>query len=836
MTKVKKMVAKNDLESMKLIYEPDMADLKKSRASLNNKKMSKLKRMRKKRKLKFNQLMAESTLSRTLVLETKITKCKQLEKLAKKLLKNRSVQMVMLDYMSKSNTIADGQPNDFYFSNRGQFAFNYQEGPLWGLKKINTPQVWQDNQGEETIVAVVDSGVDYNHPDIRNNILRDENDNIIGSDFAADDSDPMDVTGHGTQVAGIIAAEGDNNIGMIGVAPRARIMPVRVIGDDGTGSFSDIADGVEFAVNNEADVINLSLGSEVIDSGINRFLARSYPQNVAYRNAINAGVILIKAAGNSSINVNGGVPDGERSQLFDAAVTVPELITVGASTRDDTRAEFSNFGSEQLVDIAAPGGSNTTVNVTPRPDMTPFLDIRFFTNLRQIFDIFPGLSTTKLNILSLACSVCPDTFVHLEGRAESVTVDNSPSYTPSSGGVHSATINLSNIDKVNSDYSTTDGTSFAAPYVAGAAALVRSVVPDLNQADMRELLVNNAQAITTDENIGPRLDIARVFNYLKNLPSPELNSPADSFTTKLNRRPSFEWTRVVGAEYYNLMINETVIRSSETSKTLEQDLTAGSHNWKVQACNSLACGEFSDSRVIVVEEFDIVPEIVSPLSDSILEVSDFIIGWQPIPGASISYSYNVVNVDTGETVANDTVFGAFPRSENLEAGNYELQLQACLGNECSDFARRNFTLIPDIPFAANFTNEIGETTNVQPSFSWESIINAHNYNLTIKRAADEQVIFSTELSETSLSLLIPFKPGSYIAELNTCNDHGCSNTVSQAFTILASERPSQPEFSSFDLIGETQNKNPQTSWRDNINTEFYSIKVIDFNNQEIETA
>jgi trimeric autotransporter adhesin len=173
----------------------------------------------------------------------------------------------------------------------------------WNQNLINAPAAWrQGYTGQGIIVAVIDSGVNYRHTDLDGNIWRntreiagngiddDRNgyiDDVRGWDFVQNDNNPMDTFGHGTHLAGTIAAE-NNGLGVTGVAYGARIMPVRVLGDDGRGSYANIARGVRYAVDNGARVINLSLGggggSALLDGAI------------AY--ASQKGVMVVIAAGN----------------------------------------------------------------------------------------------------------------------------------------------------------------------------------------------------------------------------------------------------------------------------------------------------------------------------------------------------------------------------------------------------------------------------------------------------------------------------------------------------------------------------------------------------------
>ncbi|WP_293339976.1 S8 family serine peptidase [Microcoleus sp. CAWBG58] len=179
-------------------------------------------------------------------------------------------------------------------------------GTNWALDVINAPEVWNQNiTGNGIVVAVVDSGVDYNHPDLDGNIWRnpgeiagngiddDRNgfiDDIRGWDFVSGDNNPMDLdfNGHGTHIAGAIAAE-RNNFGITGVAPNAKIMPVRVLPFFGGGSPNNVASGIRYAADNGANVINLSLGSNSNPSDA---------VNDAIQYANNKGSVVVMAAGN----------------------------------------------------------------------------------------------------------------------------------------------------------------------------------------------------------------------------------------------------------------------------------------------------------------------------------------------------------------------------------------------------------------------------------------------------------------------------------------------------------------------------------------------------------
>jgi serine protease len=165
--------------------------------------------------------------------------------------------------------------------------------------------------------------VDLTHPDLAGNL-------VAGYDFVNDDADPMDDNGHGTHVAGIAAAVTDNGTGVAGVSWGAQIMPVKVLNAGAGGTFDDVAQGIIWAVDNGAQVINLSLGGTTNSPVLQSAIAYAYSQ----------GVVVVAAAGNSNSAV-----------LYPAAYD--PVIAVAASDASDNRAGFSNYGPE--VDVTAPG-------------------------------------------------------------------------------------------------------------------------------------------------------------------------------------------------------------------------------------------------------------------------------------------------------------------------------------------------------------------------------------------------------------------------------------------------------------------------------------------------
>lgn len=292
----------------------------------------------------------EADLTNVYILE--VEEGQDIDQMMKEYQADPHVEFVQPDYIMEANYV----PNDPYYAN----------GNLWGLKKIQLPTAWDKSQGEGVVVAVVDTGVDYHHPDLAANIWRnvgeipdnkiddDRNgyiDDVRGFDFTTclrydnstcvskvKDNDPMDVYGHGTHVAGTIGAVGNNNQGVIGVAPRVKIMPLKGLTDSGQGSISGLAEAIVYAAHNGADVISNSWG------------CTNCPVNVlaenAVREAVSLGALVVFSAGNSNVDV-----------MTTSPANMKEVISVSATDAADNRASFSNFGA--MIGAAAPG-----VNIT----------------------------------------------------------------------------------------------------------------------------------------------------------------------------------------------------------------------------------------------------------------------------------------------------------------------------------------------------------------------------------------------------------------------------------------------------------------------------------------
>lgn len=206
-------------------------------------------------------------------------------------------------------------------------AADPMRGKQWSLDVIRAEDAGSVSSGSGEVVAVIDSGVDGTHPDLASAIVVGTNTRSSRGDYS---SPAIDQNGHGTHVAGIIAAESGNGVGIAGVAPKASIMPVKVLDKDGTGWMADVIDGIVWAADNGADVINMSLGGPDAD-----FSAPA----VAY--AQSKGVVVVAAAGN----------EGSGEASYPAAL--PGVLSVAAVVESESVATYSNWGS--TIDIAAPG-------------------------------------------------------------------------------------------------------------------------------------------------------------------------------------------------------------------------------------------------------------------------------------------------------------------------------------------------------------------------------------------------------------------------------------------------------------------------------------------------
>jgi len=345
--------------------------------------------------------------------------------------------------------------DDPFLASEGSWGQPYAD--LWGLERIGAPEVWAGGIGKGVVVAVVDTGIDTEHPDLRANVwvnagedldgdgvaeASDRNgfdddgngfvDDLVGFDFGdsvdanddgdyddpgdVSDADPFDEFGHGTHVAGTIAAVANNGEGIVGVAPGVQVMAVKGFSAEGLGRDSVLWRAVLYAAENGADVINNSWSC-----------GRPCPSNglatdvLAHVEAL--GAVVVTSAGNAATDVSSRSPEN-----------TDQVVTVGSLGSDDLLSSFSNRGWG--IDVVAPGGGPSTT---------------------------PGVLVSRRNILSLLTSA------PLENEEAFVVGDR---------------------------YRRLSGTSMASPHVAGAVALARARRPDLEPAALREWLRLGARDVS----------------------------------------------------------------------------------------------------------------------------------------------------------------------------------------------------------------------------------------------------------------------------------------------------------------------------------------------------
>jgi subtilisin family serine protease len=287
-------------------------------------------------------------ISRTYILDVQSASDAALAQTVAALQADPEVEYAQREQLAQANFI----PNDPYFSSTGSWGQSYADE--YALHYIQCSNAWDTAIGQGIVVAVVDTGIDYNHPDIAGNIWMNTNeipgngidddgngyiDDVRGWDFVGTsyqspvpDNDPMDPNGHGTHVAGIIAATGNNSLGIIGVSWGVQVMAVRGLDNNGIGTDAELASAVTYAANNGADVINNSYGGK----GFSQVLLDA----VNYAHGL--GAVLVASAGNDSARDEGYFP-----------ASYPNVITVAASSAHDGRTPYSNWGTK--IDVAAPG-------------------------------------------------------------------------------------------------------------------------------------------------------------------------------------------------------------------------------------------------------------------------------------------------------------------------------------------------------------------------------------------------------------------------------------------------------------------------------------------------
>ena len=396
----------------------------------------------------------------------------------------------------------------------------------WHVSKVNAPQVWSYNgstgyNGNGVVVAVVDSGVDYNHIDIAGSMWNGGTDfPHHGYDVCNNDNDPMDDYCHGTHVAGIVAGQGNAGT-QTGIAPGAKIMAVKVLDDTGYGSDADLITGVEFAVEHGADIINLSLGDpDIGPSMVYRDLFVTVQQ---------AGVVASVAAGNvgdtqytyavpNNVECPGNCPPPwlhpDQVNLISGGTSA--VICVGATDSNDSHCSFSSVGPVNWPDYPYQNGDASQPGLI-RPDISA-----------------PGANVTSLNY-------------------QTVT-----------------------------GYVAYDGTSMATPCVSGVLALLLEASPSLTPAELDSIIemtaANAGNTVKNNITGSGRVDALAAVNAVFHHGPTNLTAALTGDYVDLN------WTAAANATSYSLYRDGVVVANNLTSTNYIDQLTyAGKYTYYVKA-------------------------------------------------------------------------------------------------------------------------------------------------------------------------------------------------------------------------------------------------------------
>jgi subtilisin family serine protease len=439
------------------------------------------------------------------------------ESTTKKLLRDPYVEHVEPNFVVRATRL----PNDKSF------------GEEWGLRNlghyggkagadIGATAAWDVTVGGAIPVAVVDTGVAFKHPDLITNAWVNQGDppngkdddgdsfadDVNGADFLNEDSIPEDDGGHGTHVAGIIGAQGNNAVGVTGVNWESQVMGLKFLDGNGEGNTADAANAIDYAVDHGARVINASWGGPAFSMALYSAIRRAHEN----------GVLFVAAAGNDGVNADSR-PD------YPAAFDLPNIISVAATDRSDRLVDFSNYGAKS-VDLAAPGD--------------------------DIYSTVPALSDPT-------------------------------------------------------GYAAFSGTSMAAPFVAGAAALYLSKYPQATADQVRAALlgtVDKLPSLAGKTVTGGRLNLANALGAAAPATGPRRDTtppaafalirPRNRLETR-RRGLRFAWQRSrdsSGIRFYRLYVNGKRVRNvrdkdgpggRDPKPRARFRLRGGKHRWFVRA-------------------------------------------------------------------------------------------------------------------------------------------------------------------------------------------------------------------------------------------------------------
>ena len=502
---------------------------------------------------------------------------KALEAVLTALAHNPKIEFAEKDFVAQANAT----PNDPSYVNE------------WHLAKIQAPSAWDVTTGTaSTVIAVLDTGVNFAHPDLRGKML-------AGYDFVNIDNDPSDDNGHGTGTAGTAAAASNNAIGVASVAWACPVMPLKVLDASGSGSYSNIAKAINYAADNGARVVNMSFGGT----------SNSITLQNAVDYAWNKGVVLIAAAGNN----------GNNTPFYPAACN--NVVAVSATNSSDVITSWSSYGS--YVDVSAPGESILTtwgsdyayvsgtsfsspvtaatvalmISIQPKLTNSQTVDL-LLKNADDLgaagYDVYYGYGRVNASraVYAARNAISSDT------TAPVVTIGS-----PANGAIVSGTVGISasatdNVGVTKMEI-LIDGTIVA----QGTAATISYSMNTLNYVDGSHTI--QARAYDAANNVGSASISVSVKNSTiadTTAPTVAITSPADGSTVSGTVKIYVSATDNVGVTKVDLYLDGAFFNSSTSSTPVfswnTRGAAKGSH--KLQAYAYDAAGNIGPSSVVTV--------------------------------------------------------------------------------------------------------------------------------------------------------------------------------------------------------------------------------------------
>ena len=628
---------------------------------------------------------------------------------------NENITLLAEEY-SKLEGVEYAEPNYIYhnFQSTNDIYFSTQ----WYLQKISAEYAWNLTFGNSSqIIAIIDTGVDWNHVDLTNQIWNNTNEDCnestdldsngyygdcrgydfvnftapqaafycdSGEDCTNEDNNPDDYQGHGTICAGIAAAEANNSIGVAGICPNCQIMALRAGYKDttGEGSFTteDVVEAINYAINNNATIISMSWGGSSSSSSINDSLTNAY----------NAGIILVAAAGNEGVD----------SQVYPAAYD--DVISVGSTDSSDARSSFSNYGS--WVNIAAPGSN--------------------------ISSTYPS-----------------DSYVYASG------------------------------------------TSMAAPLVAGAIGLIKSIFSDANQSTILEALNSTGEQINFGGQNISRINIySAILSLDETSPNVSINSSESiwanqgNVTFTCNATDELSLSNLTLKVYnstglHNILTNSSVINSSlSLNQTL--NMTEDSYEFYCESYDSAGNYNQTTNQTLVITNSNIFVNQNSPSNNSYTNqnITNFTCSSYALAGNLSNITFSIYN--STDLLFNET--RNISGSENTTIFNYTLQNETTYfwncyaeNNVSENYTTENFSITYDITFPnvtlISPTNNSRTTTKTQTFSHTENETNSDYCNLTINNI--NYTSFTQTLSD-----------GTYYWNI-TCTDKANNSVTSETWLL-----------------------------------------------------